>query len=214
MNKPGTRPNLILFQADQLRADALQAFAPLRNTAHTPVLDALSERSTIFQDAFVQHPVCGPSRVSLMTGWYPHVHGHRTLTNLLKPWHPNLLRILRDSGYNTCFAGRRGDLFAPGVTEASTDFCGYLVKPQSFYVNPTQPEGSPLWNAMYHGRRPEPVCDMDEATIRTAEQWLKDGPREPWVLYVPLIFPHPPFEVEDPWYGLHLPGDMPARVAP
>ena len=92
--------------ADQLRADALGPFAPERRTAHTPVLDELAARSTVFNDAFVQHPVCGPSRVSMMTGWYPHVHGHRTLTNLLIAWQPNLLRLAQDAGYNVCFAGR------------------------------------------------------------------------------------------------------------
>lgn len=79
------RPNIVIFMADQLRADALSPFAPGRKTAHPPVFDELAPRSTVFDEAFVQHPVCGPSRVSMMTGWYLHVHGHRTLTNLLKP---------------------------------------------------------------------------------------------------------------------------------
>ena len=29
------------------------------------------------------------------------------------------------------------------------------------------------------------------------------------MLFVALIFPHPPFKVEDPWYSLHDPADMP-----
>jgi arylsulfatase A-like enzyme len=32
------------------------------------------------------------------------------------------------------------------------------------------------------------------------------------VLFVALIFPHPPFEVEEPWYSLHARADMPAPV--
>ena len=63
-----------------------------------------------------------------MTGWYPHVAGHRTLTHLLQPQEPNLLRIIRDAGYYVAVPGHRGDVFAPGVTEASSDFCGYLVR--------------------------------------------------------------------------------------
>ena len=100
------RPDIVIFMADQLRADALSPFATNRKTAHTPVFAELAKRSTIFTDAHVQHPVCGPSRVSMMTGWYPHVHGHRTLTNLLKPWQPNMLRLARDAGYTVCFVGR------------------------------------------------------------------------------------------------------------
>ncbi len=167
----------------------------------------------------MQHPVCGPSRVSMMTGWYPHVHGHRTLTNLLKPWQPNLLRLAKDAGYNVCFAGRRGDVFAPGVTEASTDVCGWLVRPRHGFSRSPFPEHSPQWHAMFVGRRDHdpadgPVLDFDEACIRTAEQWLADSPEGPWLLFVPLIFPHPPFEVEDPWFSLHTANDVPDRIAP
>ena len=216
------RPNIVIFMADQLRADALAPFVPnpaARKTAHTPVLDELAKSSTLFTDAHVQHPVCGPSRVSMMTGWYPHVHGHRTLTNLLKPWQPNMLRIARDAGYNVCFAGRRGDVFAPGVTESSTDVSGWLVKPRHGFTTSTYPIGSPEWSAMLIGRRDHdpadgPVLDFDEACIRTAEQWLKDGPKSPWMLFIPLLFPHPPFEVEDPWFSLHQAGDLPTRLGP
>jgi arylsulfatase A-like enzyme len=153
----------------------------------------------------------------MMTGWYPHVNGHRTLTNLLKPWQPNLLRIMRDSGYHVCFAGRRGDVFAPGVTDESTDVCGWLTRPKHGFTASPFPAHHRLWNAMYIGRRDHdpndgPVLDFDEACIRTAEQWLDDGPRTPWLLFVPLLFPHPPFEVEDPWFSLHHDADLPSRI--
>ena len=113
---------------DQLRADALGCFG--NAVSRTPNIDALATRGVRFTNAFCQHPVCGPSRVSLMTGWYPHVAGHRTLTHLLQPWEPNLLGIMRDAGYYVAVPGHRGDVFAPGVTEASSDFCGYLVAPE------------------------------------------------------------------------------------
>lgn len=54
------------------------------------------------------------------------------------------------------------------------------------------------------------VLDMDEATIRTALAWLADGLPEPWLLFVPLVFPHPPFGVEEPWYSRHDRSEMPA----
>ena len=39
---------------------------------------------------------------------------------------------------------------------------------------------------------------------------MPDRPPEPWVLLVALLFPHPPFEVEEPWYSLHDRADVPA----
>src|SRR5690606_24358980 len=124
-----TRPNLVLFMPDQLRADTVGAFG--NPVVQTPNIDALAARGTRWNDIYAQHSVCGPSRVSLFTGWYPHVAGHRrTLTNLIKPWQPNLLAMLRDGGYNIAWAGMRGDTFAPGVIDDSTDFAGFTVMPR------------------------------------------------------------------------------------
>ena len=214
-----SRPNLLLFMPDQLRADALACFGS--PVASTPNYDALAARGVRCTDAWSQHSVCGPSRVSIMTGWYPHVAGHRTLDNLLKAWEPNLCAILREAGYTVAIAGNRGDVSAPGVTEASSDFCGYLEQPSPEagprrYGSP-YPEDHRLYRAMYFGSSgPDPLVDTDEATIRTAVRWLEEGaPAErPWMLWVPLLFPHPPFVVEEPWFSLHDRASMPDPVPP
>jgi arylsulfatase A-like enzyme len=201
---------------DQLRADALGCFGnPL---AHTPNIDALARRGTRFAEAYVNHPVCSPSRVNLMTGWYPHTRGHRTLTHLVQPHEPNLLRYLKEGGYHVAFAGHRGDMFAPGVTEASTHFCGWTTRPDrnEMSMGPQHPEHSPLYHAFVHGLRPTARnwLDFDEAATRTAIEWLESRPRGPWCLFLPMIFPHLPFEVEPHWYALHEGKAMPPPIAP
>ena len=209
------RPNVVLFMPDQLRADALGCFG--NTAASTPNFDALAARGLRFENAFCQHPVCGPSRVSVMTGWYPHVSGHRTLTHLVQPWEPNLLAIMRDAGYYVAVPGHRGDVFAPGVTEASSDFCGYLEAPEPGAFAGTAPVAEHLMRGFYFGSRGDSlVVDGDEATIRTAEQWLADGrpTSQPWLLWVALVFPHPPFAVEEPWFSLHDRAAVPAPIAP
>jgi arylsulfatase A-like enzyme len=157
----------------------------------------------------------------MMTGWYPHVAGHRSLDNLVKRWEPNLLSLLRQSGYYVAMAGHRGDVFAPGVTEASTDFCGTLVEPDPLTVGirygSPYPEDHRLHRAFYLGSNGDsPLVDFDEATIRTAEAWLAEAvPMErPWFLWVPLHFPHPPFRVEEPWFSLHDRSAMPDPIGP
>jgi len=48
------------------------------------------------------------------------------------------------------------------------------------------------------------VLDYDEAAIRTAEQWLENPPKDkPWVLFLPLIYPHCPFGVEEPYFSMY-----------
>ncbi len=215
----GKRPNIVIFMADQLRADALGCFGNAQ--ALTPTIDALAARGTRFDDAWVQHPVCGPSRVSFMTGWYPHTAGHRTLDNLLKPWEPNLLAMLRSAGYKVAMAGNRGDVFAPGVTEASTDFCGWIDKPDQADViagwTPARPADDPLTRAFWYGaQHHEPFVDGDEATVRTAETWIAEGAPtdEPWALWVPLFFPHVPFTAPEPWFSLHDRADRRTPLGP
>lgn len=145
-----------------------------------------------------------------MTGWYPHVRGHRSLDHLLKSWEPNLLRYRKDGGYHVAVAGSRGDVFAPGVTEASTHFCGFSERPERITMGPQFGADHPLYAAFYHGRRgPEPWLDFDEAAVRTAITWLDNRPAGPWALFVPLIFPHLPFEVEEPFYSRDTAADMP-----
>jgi arylsulfatase A-like enzyme len=205
------RPNLLLFMTDQQRVDTIGAFGvPF---ARTPNLDALAARGTRFTNAFSQHSACSQSRISMMTGWYPHVAGHRTLDHLLQPWEPNVLATLRAAGYHVAWAGVRGDTFAPGVTAASTDYAGFLVRPAPdalLAMQQTLPDGHRLQHAHYTGCQDgEALLTLDEAAVQTAIQLVADGLPEPWVLYVALMAPHPPFAVEEPWYSLHDRADMP-----
>ncbi len=217
MTKPDSRPNLVWFMPDQQRTDAVGCFG--NPVVQTPTIDGLADRGTRFTNAFVQHPVCGPSRVSHMTGWYPHTAGHRTLDNLIKPHEPNLLRLLKDAGYYVAYPGSRGDVFAPGVTEASTDFCGLTtqvdMEAMGRNYTPDTGEGSAMMRAFYFGQAgDEPNLDIDEATIQTALEWIANGaPTDrPWCLWVPLIFPHPPFVAPEPWFSLHDRADVPLPI--
>lgn len=213
----GRRPNFVFFIPDQLRADALGAFG--NPHIRTPHLDALAGRGTRFDNAYVQHPVCSPSRASFLTGWYPHTQGHRTLTNLLKPWEPNLLRTLKESGYHVTWPGMRGDTFAPGATELSVDEYGFGVPPTTFATASGAadwPGGEERARLYYRGRLPDDDSrvDADEATIRTALRWLDEPPEGPWALFVPLIAPHCPFEVEEPWFSMYDRDTLPGPVPP
>ena len=43
--------------------------------AFTPNIDRLAKQGTLFLNAHCQGPICGPSRASLLSGYYPHVTG-------------------------------------------------------------------------------------------------------------------------------------------
>ncbi|GAA5154243.1 sulfatase-like hydrolase/transferase [Amycolatopsis dongchuanensis] len=205
------RPNVVVFVPDQLRADAVGCFG--NPHVRTPNLDALAARGTRFTNAFVQHPVCSPSRASFLTGWYPHVAGYRTLTHLLRPDQPNFLKSFKDNGYHVTWVGERGDTFAPGGTEASVHEYGFSVPPEVTWPAQADYDDDLAARTFYLGRVEESV-DFDEAAIRSAEQWLAKPPPEPWVLFVPLLAPHVPFKAAEPWFSMYDRDEMPDPLPP
>ena len=99
------KPNIVLFVPDSYRGDVL---GHQGNTAAvTPNVDALVASDAVsYSNAFAQNPVCTPSRCSFMTGWYTHVHGHRSMRNMLKKHEPNLLSVLKQEGYDIWWGGK------------------------------------------------------------------------------------------------------------
>lgn len=70
MGKPR---NILFIMCDQLRADYLGCTG--HPTIKTPNIDALARKGVVFDRAFCQAPVCGPSRMSFYTGRYMQSHG-------------------------------------------------------------------------------------------------------------------------------------------
>lgn len=67
------RPNLIVIMADDLGYSDVGFNGA--TDIKTPALDRLAQGGTICTAAYVTHPFCGPSRMGLMSGRYPHEIG-------------------------------------------------------------------------------------------------------------------------------------------
>ncbi|EXJ82267.1 hypothetical protein A1O3_06080 [Capronia epimyces CBS 606.96] len=207
------RPNLIIFMPDQLRYDALGCSSDGTAPIRTPNIDAFARRGTRLTNCFTQASVCSQSRCSMFTGTYPHVSGHRSLENLIKPWEPNMFRSLKEWGYHVAFLAPRGDTFAPTVTELSVTEYGFLETPgfvPDFSKGAVPSED--IWGRLFYRglRSPEESLDYDDAVVRSALKWLECPPDDrPWVLFLPLIFPHCPFQVEEPYFSMYDRSAMP-----
>ncbi|PSN69913.1 alkaline phosphatase-like protein [Corynespora cassiicola Philippines] len=204
----GNRPNFVIFMPDQLRYDSLGCTTGPDSAIRTPNIDAFAKRGTLFTNSFVQASVCSQSRCSMFTGTYPHVSGHRSLENLIKPWEPNLFRSLKESGYHVACLAPRGDTFAPTVTELSVTEYGFLETPEFVpkFAGGGRKVDESIWGRLFYEglRNPQEALDYDEAVVRSAEKWLECPPDDkPWVLFMPLIFPHCPFRVEEPYFSMY-----------
>ena len=98
-------PKLVLvIVADQLRADHT-GFGGL-GFDHTPHLDSIAERGTVFERAHATNPSCMPSRASLATGRWPSVHGTRTNGIPLDPLAETVMTSLAAAGWTCAAVGK------------------------------------------------------------------------------------------------------------
>jgi arylsulfatase len=89
---------------DQLRADCIGGNG--NTIIQTPNMDRLAARSANFSQAFVQSPVCTPSRACFFTGRYAHSHRNRVNYTLLDDREALLPARLQDVGYRTALVGK------------------------------------------------------------------------------------------------------------
>ncbi len=218
---PPNPPDIVIFNPDSYRGDVL---GHLGNPgAVTPNLDALVRDGggVSYANAFAQNPVCTPSRCSFMTGWYPHVHGHRSMRNMLKEYEPNLLAVLRRQGYHVWWGGKN-DLFAVERPEDYLNYCDTKFRPpscryQGYRQPPPLAADDPRRGAFYGGvmpRDPEAEYhDHDTAWVEGAIERLRqpaDG--TPLCLFLPLHLPHPAYRVEAEFYERIDPDRLPPRI--
>ena len=103
--------NILFIMCDQLRADHLSCFGHPR--LHTPHLDRLAARGVLFDRAYVNSPVCGPSRMSYYTGRYVQSHGASWNFVPLKTGEMTMGDHLRPLGVRSALVGKthmRADL--------------------------------------------------------------------------------------------------------
>jgi arylsulfatase len=98
------KPNILLLYSDQHRWDAVGAAG--NKDLRTPHLDALAQDSQYFTHAFVQCPVCMPSRASFLTGQYPGTLGIPHMGVPVPEDTVTLPRLLAPHGYRSANIGK------------------------------------------------------------------------------------------------------------
>jgi N-acetylglucosamine-6-sulfatase len=186
-----SRPNIIVIVGDDLRGDALGV------TGHpffkSPNLDRIANEGVLFQNSFVVHSLCSPSRATLLTGLYS--HQHRVLDNDT-PLHSRLTTVaqyLNAAGYATAFIGKwhMGFLNAapkPGF-ERWVSFIG-----QGKYLDP-------LLNV--DGERIQTNGHMTDILTNYALDFLGRDRQKPFFLVLSHKAAHDPFTVQPRFYRIY-----------
>jgi len=212
----GKRPNIIIINPDQMRADSMRHLG--NNAAVTPSLDQLAKEGVSFSKAFCQNPVCTPSRCSFMSGWYPHVAGHRTMNHMMHSNEPVLLKQLKDSGYHV-WMNQRNDLLPAQRPQYYKPYCDTYFKltekPDSVTDDDYRGEpGNPNYYSFFRGKIPEGK-DIDQMWADGAKEFIKTyDENKPFCIFLPLMFPHPEYQVSEPWFSMINRNKLPKRILP
>jgi arylsulfatase A-like enzyme len=178
---PTRRPNIVFVLTDDQRWDAISLNAnsgPLK----TPNIDRLGHEGVYFRNAFATTALCSPSRATIQTGVYAHVHG---VSNNFTEFPANTETWpldLQKNGYETAYVGKyhmgeENDEKRPGFDYFATH------RGQGTYFNTE-------WR-INNGERH--VIPGYYTTIVTdlAEQWIRDRKGDkPWMIMVGHKAPH------------------------
>ncbi len=217
--------NLIILCTDEMRGDCLGANG-LNADVRTPEMDRFADRAVNFTRHFTSFPKCVPARVSLMTGRYCHTDGYRTITQHMPFGTPDVLATLRAQGHQAALFGKNHCW--ENLLEASHE--PPRLKPGQRGLAVDHHSWTPRFAEIYHRFRDQPREDRpdpngatpleleagftyrgcrreasDEAYTEQAIEYLtrvrnKD---RPFFLQVNLEKPHPPYEVEEPYFSMY-----------
>ncbi len=102
--KKDFRPNILVIMTDQQRYDSLGCYG--FRGIETPNLDKLAEEGVLFENCYVNNPICTPSRASIFTGKHLPDHGVYRLNDILPKDETMFTKYLLDSGYQTALIGK------------------------------------------------------------------------------------------------------------
>ncbi|MBE6017015.1 MAG: DUF4976 domain-containing protein [Lachnospiraceae bacterium] len=202
--------NYVILFPDELRAESLGCYG--HPVVKTPNIDALAAEGALFEAAYTPHPVCGPARCCIASGWYPHVDGRRTY-HPIKAEHPNFFVPLREAGFTTAHAAKDDWFDYPDMPKVFSEMLPFYRRDVTKELNAI-PEArySMLYPPVEDAREPELG---DALSTEDAVNFIKRNAHaeKPFCLMVSWLFPHPPYTAPESWYNMYDPDSLPLRGA-
>lgn len=223
--------NVLFFLVDDLRPD-LGCYGETQ--MKTPSIDKLASEGVLFERAYCQQAICGPSRISMMAGMYPYRLGIQDLWSPLRENIPDAMslpRYFKAAGYKTLSFGKvyhhHGDDRA--------NWTELPEKPGSLYASPevlesirkrteaAEKKGLSVKEKFAVTRGPptemvvvEDHVYQDGAVAQQAIEALRRHQDEPFFMCVGFAKPHLPFAAPKRYWDLYEREDfeVPERSLP
>jgi arylsulfatase A-like enzyme len=206
------KPNILFIISDDLTTTSLGAYG--NENAFTPATNQLTKESTLFTNAYSQYPVCGPSRASMMFGYYPNTtttFGYVSGRKHVGPDRPSMTELFKQNGY---FTARVSKIYHMGVpidietgSDGKDDPASWTEK-----YNSQGPEWKAVGEAELVQNNPDgskerkggnvmtivrasgdDLAHSDSKTAEKASELIRKHKGEPFFLAVGFVRPHVPF---------------------
>ncbi len=164
---------------------------------HTPNIDRLAERGTLFNRAYCQNPLCSPSRTSIFTGLRPKTIGvtdNRTFFRTAMPDVVTLPQHFKTHGYHTQSIGKVAHI--PTLQDDQYSWSTPSWRPQWI---PFDHETTPSWQAL----DVEDDALRDGKTAKRAIEMLEQVKNQQFFLAVGFYKPHLPYNAPKQYFELY-----------
>lgn len=216
-SEAGPRPNIVVVLADDLGYGDLGCYGHRR--IQTPHIDRFAHEGLKFTDCYAAAANCSPSRAGLMTGRTPFRVGIYNWIPMFSPMHVResevtIATILRDSGYDTCHAGKwhlNGDFNRPGQPQPSDHGFNHWFSTQNNALPNHRNPDNFVRNGTAVGRLEGYSADLVAGEV---SEWLHHGRDrdKPFFVFACFHEPHEPIASAERHTRLY-PSDDPSLSA-
>lgn len=217
------RPNVLFVTVDDLN-DRMSTYGFDR--VQTPNIDRLAGRGVRFDAAYVQYPVCTPSRSSFLTGLYPDQNGvtrNRVHFRDNVPSVTTLPQLFRENGYFTARVGKIYHYDVPtgigtnGLDDPASwdhrinprgidrddDVLGNMRLIDKSTLGTVRVGGVLSWQAIPGGDELHTDAMVADSAIRLLHQEHPEKTGRPFFLGVGFYRPHVPFIAPQKYFDMH-----------
>lgn len=198
-----SKPNILMIIVDDLRPQ-LGCYG--HKETYSPNIDRIAAEGTLFENAYVQVPVCGASRASLMTGLYPTANRFVTYYSSVNIDAPEVIDIpghLKSHGYSTISNGK-----IYHQKEDCTNSWDEISRPADFrvYLDPDKAEARAAYEYEDVEDDAYPSGKMANKIIQDLQSAKKTG--QPFFITAGFTKPHLPFIAPKKYWDLYRPGSI------
>ncbi len=216
------RPNVLIIGIDDLRPE-LNCYGA--SHIHSPNIDRLAERGSLFTRAYCQYAICGPSRSSLFTGLRPdtiQAYNNKTHFRDTRPDTVSLPEHFKNHGYATYGFGKvlhnthRDDQSwsQPQHYILGKQYASLGLEQMKAGIDGVHASNKQL--PLFEGPDVDDDAYRDGVTNRAAIRTLRTAARsdQPFLLFMGYHKPHTPFNAPKRYWDLYDPKTLPLADNP